>query len=147
MSTHQQIHDWIANRLSLGLDFQLEAGQSPAPSSIVFKNASLIVQWAAENGPSCLFASLAPMKRPVGGQSVQVILGFSPPSDIEGKVMYFMRMTQIEISIQLLSSSSCVVCGELPNSVSDVMRDQLQNIFVPTVQVCYACKPEVSDVI
>jgi hypothetical protein len=145
MPSHQLIHDWIANRLSLGLDFHQEAGQSPEASSIVFKNAELVLQWAAENGPNCLFASISPLKRPVGGHSVQVVLSFSPPSDIDGKVMYFMRMAQTEISIELLTSGSCVVYGDLPSSCLDVFRDQLQNEFSPLVQVTRAGKQQNSD--
>ncbi len=146
MSSHQLIHDWVANRLSLGLDFRLEAGQSPAPSSIVFKNASLIAEWVIENGPICLFASLSPLKRPVGGHSFQVVLGFSPPSDIDGKVMYFLRMVQSEISIQLLSSGSSVVCGDLPCAVADVLRDQLLNDIAPLVQVSCARSTDLTSI-
>ena len=138
MSSHELIHEWVANRLRLGLDFQLEAGQSPAATSIIFKNAPLIATWAKESGPICLFASLAPLKRSVGGHSFQVALGFSPPSDFDGKVMYFMRITNAELSIQLLSSDSAVICSELPGSVVDILRDQLQGDMVPVIQVWVA---------
>jgi hypothetical protein len=138
MSREQLVHDWVALRICQGLDFRLEAQQPPTPNSIVFKNAPLIALWAKDQGPSCLFAGLAKLKRPVGGHSFQVVLGFSPPSDCDGKLMYFMRMVSTELSIQLLSSDSNVVCGELPNNVSniaEVVHEQLEHIMMPFIQV------------
>jgi hypothetical protein len=140
MSREQLVQDWVAHRLCQGLDFRLEACQPMLPKSIVFKNVQLIAQWAKDQGPSCLFAGLAPLKRPVGGQSFHVVLGFSPPSDCEGKVLYFMRTVTAELSVQqLLSRDSAVVCGELPShssNIAEVVQEQLQHVILPFIQVC-----------
>jgi hypothetical protein len=135
MSSKQLVHDWVALRISLGLDFHLEGGQSPSPNSIIFKNAPLIAQWADHNSPRCLFAGLAPMKRPDGGKSFQVVLGLSPPKGCHGKVMYFMRMVREELSIRLLSSDSSVMCGELSSNFVDDVHDQIQHLLLPLIQV------------
>ena len=138
MSSELKVHDWIARRLSQGLDFRLETRQPPQPDSIIFKNAPLIDHWVKDQGPQCLFAGLARMRRPVGGHSFHVVLGFSPPSDCEGKIVYFLRMVNTELSMQILCSDSSVLCGELPHTLSnslDFAQEQLQNVMLPLVQV------------
>ena len=135
MTSKQPVHDWVALRVSLGLDFHIEGGQSPSPSSIIFKNAPIIAQWAEHSGSRCLFAWLAPLKRADGGKSYQVVLGLSPPRDCDGKVMYFMRMVEAELTIQLLSSDSSVMCGELSSNFVDGVQDQIQQMMMPLIQV------------
>jgi hypothetical protein len=138
MSSELQVHDWIARRLSQGLDFRLDTRQPPQPDSIIFKNAPLIDHWVKDQGPQCLFAGLARMRRPVGGHSFHVVLGFSPPSDCEGKIVYFLRTVNTELSMQIICSDSSVLCGELPHTLSNSLefaQEQLQNVMLPLVQV------------
>jgi hypothetical protein len=138
MSSEHSIRHWVALRLCLGLDFRLEAHLSPTPDSIVLKNESTIAQWVKKDGPRCLFAGLAPLNRPVGGHSFQVVLGLSPPRECEGKVMYFMRTVSCELSTVILSGDSSVLCGEMPSNAVEVVHDQMQNVMAPMIQV--SCK-------
>ena len=135
MSSEQSVRHWVALRLCLGLDFRLDAHLSPTPDSIVLKNESTIAAWVKKDGPQCLFAGLAPLNRPVGGHSFQVVLGLSPPRECDGKVMYFMRMVREELSIRLLSSDSSVMCGELSSNFVDDVHDQIQHLLLPLIQV------------
>ena len=133
MTSDKLVHDWIAIRLSLGLDFQLEGG-SPSPNSIVFKNAQMITQWSKVHGQHCLFAGLTPLKRPVGGHSYQVSLSFCPPHDCHGKVLYFLKMIN-PLAPELLSMNDHVFCGEFSENAVQDLRDHIQNFVLPHTQV------------
>jgi hypothetical protein len=136
MSSVESVRHWVAHRLCLGLDFRLEAHLSPTPDSILLKNEPLIAEWIKGDGPRCLFAGLAQLNRPIGGYSFQVVLGFSPPRECHGKIMYFIRTVSCELCTKLLSGDSSVLCGEFPSNAVEVVHDQIQNVMAPLIQVC-----------